>query len=53
MYFSPSFEFPIDIDEKQIPDCGLVNVDLRAYNQKEICSHMRHAFGFCSKFERS
>ena len=32
MYFPQSFECPLDFDEKEIPDCGLVNVDLRIYN---------------------
>ena len=32
MYFPLSFECPLDFDEKEIPDCGLVNVDLRIYN---------------------
>ena len=53
MYFSSSFECPLDIDEKEIPDCGLVNVDLRAYNQKKLRSHLPQAFVFCSMFERS
>ena len=53
MYFSSSFECPLDIDEKEIPDCGLVNVDLRAYNQKKLRRHLPQAFVFCSMFERS